>query len=188
MKWGSSADPTFLLEVGRFSESPGAGAVSSLEQEIADLVSDLGFELVTFERAGGSRRPLLRVRIDRIGVAPGESGVTIDDCVRVSRRLERHLEDRAEMPERSIVEVSSPGVERPLVKPADFERFAGQRVLIQGYAPLVGRQKKVEGLLLGLAEGEEAVEVEHEGQRLRVPVTAIARANLVYDWEADLRG
>ena len=163
--------------------------MSGLEQEISRLLSDLGFELVTFERAGGSRRPLLRVRIDRVGDLPDEMGVTVDDCARVSRMLERYLDERAELPERSIVEVSSPGVERPLVKSADYARFAGRQVLIQGFAALVGRQKRVEGLLLGLAEGsEDAVEVEVEGGRLRVPITAIARANLVYDWEADLRG
>lgn len=163
--------------------------MSSLEKEISGLLSDLGFELVTFERAGGSRRPLLRVRIDRLGESPDETGVTVDDCARVSRRLERYLDERAELPERSIVEVSSPGVERPLVKAADYTRFAGRQVLIQGFAPLIGRQKRVEGLLLGLVEGSEgAIEVEVEGERLRVPVTAIARANLVYDWKADLRG
>ncbi len=163
--------------------------MSSLEQEILGLLSDLGFELVTFERAGGSRRSLLRVRIGRVGDLSDEVGVTIDDCARVSRRLERYLDDRAELPERSIVEVSSPGVERPLVKPADYARFAGRRVLIQGFAPLVGRQKRIEGLLLGLVEGsEDAVEVDVEGERLLVPVAAIARANLVYDWEADLKG
>ena len=169
--------------------------MSSLEQEISGLLSDLGFELVTFERAGGSRRPLLRVRIDRLGRSadrPDDTGVTVDDCARVSRVLERYLDERAELPERRIVEVSSPGVERPLVKPADYARFAGRQVLIQGFGPLVGRQKRVEGRLLGLAEGPEdaveVVEVDVEGERLRVPVTAIARANLVYDWEADLRG
>jgi ribosome maturation factor RimP len=166
--------------------------MSSLEQEISGLLSDLGFELVTLERAGGSRRPLLRVRIDRVGRVgdpPDETGVTVDDCARVSRMLERYLDERAELPERSIVEVSSPGLERPLVKPADYARFAGRQVLIQGFAPLAGRQKRIEGLLLGLVEGsEDVVEVDVEGERLRVPVTAIARANLVYDWEADLRG
>ena len=163
--------------------------MSSLEQEISGLLSDLGFELVTFERAGGSRRRLLRVRIDRLGEPPDETGVTVDDCARVSRRLERYLDERAELPERSIVEVSSPGVERPLVKATDYERFAGRQVLIQGFAPLVGRQKRVEGLLLGLVEGsEDAVELDVEGERLTVPLTAIARANLVYDWEVDLRG
>lgn len=164
--------------------------MSGLEQEISRLLADLGFELVTFERAGGSRRPLLRVRIDRVGLGserPEEAGVTVDDCARVSRELERYLDERAELPERRIVEVSSPGVERPLVKPADYARFAGRQVLIQGFGPLLGRQKRVEGLLLGLVDGEEAVEVEVEGERLRVPVAAIARANLVYDWEADLR-
>lgn len=163
--------------------------MGSLEQEISGLLSDLGFELVTLERAGGSRRPLLRVRIDRVGDPPEKTGVTVDDCARVSRTLERYLDERAELPERSIVEVSSPGLERPLVKLADYARFAGRQVLIQGFAPLVGRQKRVEGLLVGLVEGsEDAVEVEVEGERVRVPVTAIARANLVYDWESDLRG
>ncbi len=177
------------MEVWAGREGSPGRRMSSLEQEISGLLSDLGFELVTFERAGGSRRPLLRVRIDRVGDPPDETNVTIDDCARVSRKLGRYLDERAELPERSIVEVSSPGVERPLVKPADYARFAGRQVLIQGFAPLVGRQKRVEGLLLGLVEGlKDAVEVEVEGERLRVPVSAIVCANLVYDWEADLRG
>ena len=162
--------------------------MSRLEQAIAELVSDLGFELVTVERAGGRRRPLLRVRIERVGAAPDRSGVTIDDCVRVSRELERRLGAPGDLPEGAIVEVSSPGVVRPLVKPADYRRFAGQRVLVQGYAPLIGGQKRVEGLLLGLTgDPEEIVELEVEGERQQVPLAAIARANLVYDWEADLR-
>ncbi len=177
------------MEVWAGGEGSPGRRMTSLEQEISGLLSDLGFELVTFERAGGSRRPLLRVRIDRVGDPPDETNVTIDDCARVSRKLGRYLDERAELPERSIVEVSSPGVERPLVKPADYARFAGRQVLIQGFAPLVGRQKRVEGLLLGLVEGlKDAVEVEVQGERLRVPVSAIACANLVYDWEADLRG
>jgi ribosome maturation factor RimP len=159
-----------------------------LEKDIEELVAELGFEMVTFERAGGSRRPLLRLRIDRMGVESGDSGVTVDDCARVSRALEAYLDSREEVPTRSIVEVSSPGVERPLVRPGDYSRFAGQRVLLQGYEPLLGGQKRVEGLLIGLADSESEVEVDVAGERLRVPVASIAKANLVYDWEADLRG
>ena len=160
--------------------------IKVLEKDIEELVESLGFEMVTFERAGGGSRPLLRLRIDRPGVVSSGQGVTVDDCAHVSRALEAYLDTRGDVPARSIVEVSSPGVERPLVKPGDYERFAGQRVLLQGYEPLIGRQKRIEGLLLGLSGDEVAVDVD--GERLRVPIAAIAKANLVYDWEADLRG
>ena len=161
--------------------------MDSLEKDIEELVAGLGFELVTFERAGGSRRPLLRLRIDRAGLDPGGAGVTVDDCARVSRELETYLDSRGEVPANSIVEVSSPGVERPLVKPGDYARFAGERVLLQGYEPLLGRQKRIEGRLIGLADSGSEVDVDVAGEHLRVRVEAIAKANLVYDWEADLR-
>jgi len=160
-----------------------------IEQDVERLVEDLDFELISFERAGGRRRPLVRVRIDVPGGSPGRSAVTVEDCARVSRQLERYLEERSELPDRSIVEVSSPGVERPLVRRADYARFAGKRVFIQGYAPVVGQLRGVEGVLLGLAEDDrDQVEMEVAGERVRIPVAAIAKANLVHDWEADLRG
>jgi ribosome maturation factor RimP len=60
-----------------------------IEQDVELLVEDLGFELISFERAGGRRRPLVRVRIDVPGGSPGRSAVTVEDCARVSRQLAR---------------------------------------------------------------------------------------------------
>lgn len=164
--------------------------MSELEQELGGLVRELGFELVTLQRGGGRRRPLLRLRIDREDSGPGRSGVTIDDCARVSRRIRERLEGHPLEPADYVLEVSSPGVERPLVKPGDYGRFAGQKVRIRGYAPLAGRSRQLEGLLLGLDEGppgtEPSAALEVEGERLKVPLAAIASATLVYAWEDDL--
>lgn len=156
----------------------------SLENRIERLLEDLGFELVALERGGGRRRPLLRLRIDRPGGGPEGSTVTVDDCAEVSRAVNEMLETSADAPVDYILEVSSPGVERPLVRPRDYDRFVGQPVLLRGYGPLALGRKELEGTLLGRA-GEEAEEVvlEVEGERVEVPLASIASARLVYRWE-----
>ena len=95
-----------------------------IEAEIEATLVGLGYELVTVDWGGSKRRPLLRIRVDRPEEAP-EVGITVDDCARVSRALEEHLEGKEAVPERYVLEVSSPGVDRPLVRPRDWQRFAG---------------------------------------------------------------
>jgi len=146
---------------------------------------------VELERAGSNSRPILRVRIDRLDAEPGQ-GVTVDDCARVSRALEAYLDETALAGGRYVLEVSSPGVERPLLRARDFRRFAGQRVALKGYAPLAGRkEKRLEGELLGL---ENAVEGDEEAGSIRIrlddgseadiPREDVARAHLVFRWNA----
>lgn len=161
-----------------------------LEQELDKLLAELGYELVALERGGGRRRPLLRLRVDRPGGQPGRSAVTVEDCSRVSRAVREHLEARqvGEGPTDYILEVSSPGVERPLVRKADWERFGGERVRLSGYGPLVGSSRQVEGELVGLSGGGEDVVVilQLDGQQVEVPLRAIARATLAFDFSDDL--
>lgn len=158
-----------------------------LEDRIEAVLEELGYELVVLERGGGRSRPLLRLRIDRPGAGePGASGVTVSDCERASRVVGDLLEEDPDAPADYILEVSSPGVERPLVRPRDFERFAGREVLVRGYGPIHEGARQVTGRLLGLGTDEEAVAVEVSGRRLEVPFAAIAKAQLVYDWEEDL--
>src|SRR5690606_41347973 len=132
-------------------------------------------------RAGSRTRPVLRLRID---VAAGDHGVTLDDCARVSRALEPYLDTVEGLPERYVLEVSSPGVERPLVRARDFERFAGEEVALTGYGPLAGRGRRLTGTLLGIStDGEERVRLRLEdGEEVEVPRSQIARANLVFRW------
>jgi len=153
----------------------------SLERELEARLEAIGFELVELERAGSRTRPVLRLRID---VAEGDRGVTLDDCARVSRALEPYLDAREDLPERYVLEVSSPGVERPLVRARDFERFAGEEVALTGYGPLAGRGRRLTGKLLGLVtDGEERIRLRLEdGEEIEVPRAEVARANLVFRW------
>lgn len=161
--------------------------MAKLAQEIEEFVSGLGFELVTLDRGGGHRAPTLSLKIDRPYGEPGHSEVTVGDCTRVARELRTWLEESPEAPGDWVLEVSSPGVERPLVRPRDYRRFAGREVALKGYGPLVDGAKRLEGTLLGLAdEDEESVALEVEGERLEVPLASVASAKLVYDWEGDL--
>lgn len=112
-------------------------------------VCGLGYELVDTER---SPRGLLRVYIDRVANDPTGEFITVDDCEKVTRQLQHVLEVEGCAYER--LEVSSPGLDRPLKKPADYARFAGERIELTLKLPFQGR-KKYQGVLQA-APGEGA--------------------------------
>ena len=115
---------------------------------IETTVVGLGYELVEFETSPRAR--LLRVFIDRPESAQTQkSGVNVEDCVAVSSQLSRVL--LVENVDYDRLEVSSPGFDRPLVKPADFSRFAGQEVQLKLRVPL-GTQRNFSGVLEGLRD------------------------------------
>jgi ribosome maturation factor RimP len=109
-----------------------------LSARLEAVLSGLGYELVMLERAG---RGLMRIFIDKPG------GVTIDDCVKVSNHL-THL-FTVENIDYDRLEVSSPGIDRPLTKPQDYERFAGEQVTLKLRVPMENRRRLV-GQLIGL--------------------------------------
>jgi len=109
-----------------------------LSARLEPVLSGLGYELVMLERAG---RGLMRIFIDKPG------GVTIDDCVKVSNHL-THL-FTVENIDYDRLEVSSPGIDRPLTKPQDYERFAGEQVTLKLRVPMESRRRLV-GQLVGL--------------------------------------
>ena len=156
-----------------------------LERVIEGSVERLGFELVDLERAGHRARPLLRLRIDRRDSSPGH-GVTVDDCARVSREVEARLDEEDDVSGSYILEVSSPGVERPLRRRRDFERAIGKEIALRGYEPLVSGSRRLEGWLVSV-EGEGAeerlrVRLEDETE-VEVALAAVARANLKHRWD-----
>ncbi len=167
--------------------------VPEIEQELADRIEGLGFELVEVKWGGSGQRPRLEVRIDRPGSGPG-AGVTLDECASVSRALEPWLDEHEALSRRYVLEVSSPGVERPLVKGRDFERFRGERVALVGKGLLAGLSTRLEGELLGL-EGEgsdaEAVRLKLRGKagdrEVSIPRSEIRKANLLFEWRSDSR-
>lgn len=158
----------------------------TLEREVESRVEGLGYEFVELERAGSRARPILRVRIDVPNSAPGH-GVSVEDCTCVSRALESWLDEAPELSERYVLEVSSPGIERPLVRRRDFERFAGKEIALKTSAPIgETKQKRFEGELVGVeGEGEtERIRLRVPGgEVLEIPRAQIARAHLVFRWE-----
>ena len=160
--------------------------VPEIEQELADRVEGLGYELVEVHWGGSGQRPQLKLRIDRPDSSRG-SGVTVDECAKVSRALESWLDEHEALSERYVLEVSSPGVERPLVRGRDFERFCGERVVVAGKAVLAGLATRLEGELLGLegvgSEGE-AVRLRLSGGReVSIPRSEIRKAHLLFEWK-----
>lgn len=158
-----------------------ADTVRTLESLIEPVCRAHGVELVQVRVLGGRGRSVLRVMIDRDRPVeedvPG-SGVTIDDCTEVSRDVSTALDVHEDLiPGSYTLEVTSPGVERPLVKRKDYERFVGREVRVQTTAP-IGDRKKFQGRLLEVADLD--VQVDQDGEPVRIPFEAISRANLVY--------
>lgn len=166
-----------------------AKALPEVERELGRRVEALGFELVHVEWAGSARRPIFRIRIDVPGGSdPRErrGGVTVDDCAAVSRGLESWLDGLEVVPEKYVLEVSSPGVERPLSRETDWTRFVGEQVALKGTRPLAGRATYLEGELLGLgrsAEGHRVVRLKLAGgEELDIAKDDIRGARLVFRW------
>jgi len=157
----------------------------SLESAIEQVLDELGYELVALEKGGGRKRPLFRLRIDRPDGEPGRSSLTADDCAQASRAIMNMLEERPDAWSDFILEVSSPGVERPLVRERDFERFAGHEVRLRGYEPLIEGRKEIDGVLAGFDDAQGKVLLDVDGERVAVPLSAVAKANLRYRFGKD---
>jgi ribosome maturation factor RimP len=137
------------------------------EKWLAETLGGLGYELVDLE---SSRGGLLRIFID----AP--RGITVEDCARVSNHLTRAF--AVEGVEYERLEVSSPGLDRPLKRIEDYERFAGQKASLRLKLPREGR-RRFEGRVLGTEEGKVVLDIE--GGRQAFAIGEIDRARLVPD-------
>jgi ribosome maturation factor RimP len=146
---------------------------TNIQQLIESTAVGLGYELVDLE--SGPRGRLLRVFIDRPAeVAGGAGRITLDDCQRVTRQLQRVLEVEGVDYER--LEVSSPGLDRVLKKPADFRRFSGATAEVRMRVPLDGRRRFV-GTLRGASD--TAVDLEVDGTALSLAYVNMEKARLV---------
>ena len=145
---------------------------------MAPVVEASGLELVevTFRREAG--RKVLRVVVDR------EGGVDIDTISATAEQVSRRLDLEGFAPGPYALEVSSPGIERPLRRPIDFRRRVGDRVKVRTVTPIEGARKHAGALVSADAE---AIVVATDGGELRVPYEEIASARTVADWDAELK-
>ncbi|MBB3059620.1 MULTISPECIES: ribosome maturation factor RimP [Microbulbifer] len=146
-----------------------------LEQLLAPVVESLGCELWGIEYQTHGRNALLRIYID------SERGIAVEDCEKVSRQVSAVLDVEDPISGKYTLEVSSPGLDRPLYKLDHYQRFAGSRIEVRLRMPLDG-QRKWRGLLVGV-EGEEVVlRVDSENEYL-LPIDSIERANVIPQFE-----
>jgi len=148
--------------------------VQAIEDDLRQVVEGLGYELVLVKYGGPRSRPTLSVFIDR------EGGVNIDDCTLVSQRLSVLLDVLDPVPSSYELVVSSPGLDRPLVRETDYQRFEGRRASLTRARAGEGR-RSIEGILRGLRDG--AVLVEHGGEVEAVPLEEIENAHLIWEWD-----
>ena len=142
----------------------------TLREILEPVVTAMGYELIGVEFHPHRSSALLRLYIDK------EGGVNVDDCQQVSHQVSGMLDVEDPIPGHYRLEVSSPGLDRPLFEACDFSRFAGYPVRVQLTLPLNGR-RKFTGRLVGMRADQ--VVLEHEGQELAIPLTAIEKARLI---------
>jgi ribosome maturation factor RimP len=152
----------------------------SIEQRIENIISsallEKGFGVVRVQLQGAQRKTL-QVMIERID----EENLNVDDCARASRIISVLLDVDDPIHESYTLEVSSPGMDRPLVKRADFERFEGSKVKIELYAPHEG-QSRFQGVLKGLSGESVRIEIDSEKKVAELALSDIKRAKLIPDY------
>ncbi|MDD3762141.1 MAG: ribosome maturation factor RimP [Nevskiales bacterium] len=153
-----------------------SGLRERLEEVLEPVVESLGYELVLLEFSPNSKSGLLRLFID------SPEGITLSDCERVSREVSGVLdvEDPISTPYR--LEVSSPGLDRPLVKRSHFERFLNEQARIQLIAPLNGRRRFI-GWIRGVDDAVITLDTS-EGM-VEIPFAEIDRARLVPEFDRE---
>ncbi|HSR13777.1 MAG TPA: ribosome maturation factor RimP [Thermodesulfobacteriota bacterium] len=151
---------------------PSDKLLEDIRQVVEPIAASGGFELVDLEYRRESHGWVLRIYLDR------EGGITLEDCAGISGEIGTVLEVKDLIPNPYALEVSSPGLTRPLKKPEDYEKFKDQLVKIRLYQPLEGR-KNFKGTLLGI-EGE-TVRVNVDGCIYDLPFRGIAKANLEFE-------
>ena len=171
--WGTL--PTFFCScfLPRYHVNP------ALEAIVKNELEALGYELFELKVGGTKTRQVLDVRIDR----QDGGTVTIEDCTRASRAIEAQLDGRDVIAERYRLDVSSPGIERPLRHAGDWRRFVGRHASVTA-PPLRGGNAEVE--ILGV-EGEPGVEVvvvrDARGEEHRIALAEVSQARLAFHWQ-----
>ncbi|HKC64554.1 MAG TPA: ribosome maturation factor RimP [Pyrinomonadaceae bacterium] len=158
----------------------GQGSIEERVQQIAERVAiDHGLELVHAEVAGPDNKPIVRIFIDK------PEGVTHEDCSEVSLHVGTILDVEDFIHSSYTLEVSSPGLERGLYKPKDYERFSGHPAKMRTRQPING-QRNFRGRIVGI-EGDQVIFEDKTSGRVAVSFDSIVKANLEVDIEEEFR-
>jgi ribosome maturation factor RimP len=149
--------------------------IDRVRRAVSGVVEREGFELLDVELTSDRGRPILRLYIDTVPPGTKEQGVTVDHCSHVSRIVGDLLDVEDVIDGEYHLEVSSPGLFRPLTKPEHYERALGERVKVKTYEKIDGRKVFI-GVLKAHSEGGLVIEID--GQDFTVAQDSVAKANL----------
>ena len=156
-------------------ENRNRSILSAVTELVEPALQGIGYELVEVEYLCERGRWVLRLYIDR------EKGITLDDCAGVSRELGDVLDSRDLIPHKYVLEVSSPGLNRPLRKERDFTQRIGRKIKVRMMAPVQGRRNFV-GTLTDFRDRTLFLEVDR--QTFALPWPEVEKAHLIYEFEA----
>ncbi len=149
------------------------GIIERVKGIVDPILSNEGMELVDIEYRREARGWVLRLFIDK------EGGITLEHCARISEELGRNLDVEDFIPNPYILEVSSPGLDRPLKKEKDFIKYLQHRIKVKTLDP-IDQRRNFRGKLLKVLEGQ--IELEVEGRIIQIPLSNLAKANLEIDF------
>lgn len=168
--------PTFYFAQQKMAKEAIEQRVREISSEVADAN---GLELVHSEVVGAVKNRTVRIFIDKPG------GVTHEDCAVVSNQVGEIIDNEDFIPTAYVLEVSSPGLERGLYSVKDFEKFSGSLAQFKTYQAING-QKNFTGRITGV-ENETILFVDNTNGEVKVPYSAISKANLQVDLEEEFK-
>ena len=155
----------------------------ALETLVASEIKPLGLELFELKLGGSQGRPVLDVRVER---EDGEK-VTVDNCATASRAIEARLDAEDFGGKRYVLEVSSPGIERPLRNAKDWKRFVGRKAVVTSNVPGDPAGRRTDEVEIAGVEGDTGQEIvivrNERGDERRVPIAAVEKARLAFHWK-----
>lgn len=144
----------------------------TLNALVEPICNEMGYELVRLQLQGGNTRKVLQIMAER----KDRKAMTVEDCADLSRAISPVLDEKDPIEDNYTLEVSSPGIDRPLVKLTDFDRFKGFEAKVEALSLINGR-KRFSGRLQGI-DGNDVV-LSFEGDNVRIPFDQVAKAKLV---------
>lgn len=149
----------------------------TIEQKLEALfqptIESMGFELWAIEYIPAGRHSTLRVFVDK-----ASGGINVDECAAISRQLSAIMDVEDPIADQYSLEVSSPGLDRVLIKPEHFKRYQGKSVRVRSAVAILGR-KKINGLMTKVTE--DSIEVEVDGELFEIPFGLIDKATLAVE-------
>ncbi len=161
---------TTEFSIGEDKEMSNSKTESDIAQIINPKLVELGIELVDIKYTREGGHWFLRVFIDKL------TGIGLEDCQLVSENIDPLLDEHDPIPHAYTLEVSSPGLDRPLKKPADFARFTGENVKLTTYTPLEGK-RKFKGKII--AAENHSITLDVNGTSIVLPLEQVASARLL---------